>query len=235
VPVRLNRFLAATGLGSRRAVEQLIRDGRVTVNGTVAELGTAVSDGDDVQLDGSPVTVERHATVLLHKPAGVVTTVSDPQGRRTVVDLVDSPLRLFPVGRLDRDTTGALLLTNDGMLAHSLMHPSHEVEKTYVAEVEGTPDAAALEQLRTGIDLEDGRTAPAAVRVLAEGTIELRIHEGRNRQVRRMCEAVGHPVVRLHRSAYAGLTVDDLAPGRWRELTEGELAALGGADVSNAT
>jgi 23S rRNA pseudouridine2605 synthase len=235
VPVRLNRFLAATGLGSRRAVEQLIRDRRVTVNGTVAELGTAVSAGDDVRLDGSPVTAERHATVLLHKPAGVVTTARDPQGRRTVLDLVDSPLRLFPVGRLDRDTTGALLLTNDGMLAHSLMHPSHEVEKTYVAAVEGVPDAAALEQLQTGVDLEDGRTAPAAVRALAAGRIELRIHEGRNRQVRRMCEAVGHPVVHLHRAAYAGLTVDDLAPGGWRELTEAELAALGGADVSNAT
>jgi 23S rRNA pseudouridine2605 synthase len=235
VPVRLNRFLAATGLGSRRAVEQLIRDGRVTVNGAVAELGTAVSDGDEVRLDGSPVTAERHATVLLHKPAGVVTTASDPQGRRTVVDLVGSPLRLFPVGRLDRDTTGALLLTNDGMLAHSLMHPSHEVVKTYVAEVEGVPDDAALEQLRSGVDLEDGRTAPAAVRALSDGRIELRIHEGRNRQVRRMCDAVGHPVVRLHRSGYAGLTVDGLAPGQWRDLNEAELAALRGGDVSNAT
>jgi 23S rRNA pseudouridine2605 synthase len=235
VPVRLNRFLAATGLGSRRAVEQLIRDGRVTVNGAVAELATAVNDGDEVCLDGSPVTAERHATVLLHKPAGVVTTASDPQGRRTVVDLVDSPLRLFPVGRLDRDTTGALLLTNDGMLAHSLMHPRHEVVKTYVAEGEGVPDDAALEQLRAGVDLEDGRTAPAAVRALSDGRIELRIHEGRNRQVRRMCEAVGHPVVHLHRSGYAGLTVDGLAPGQWRDLTEAELAALGGADVSNAT
>jgi 23S rRNA pseudouridine2605 synthase len=235
VPVRLNRFLAATGLGSRRAVEQVIRERRVTVNGAVAELGTTVEPGDDVRLDGRPVITERLATVLLHKPAGVVTTASDPQGRRTVVDLVASPLRLFPVGRLDRDTTGALLLTNDGMLAHRLMHPSHEIEKTYVADVEGQPGAAALTRLATGVELEDGITAPAQARLLAPGRIELRIHEGRNRQVRRMCEAVGHPVVHLHRSGYAGLRVDDLPAGAWRELTGQELAGLVGGDVSNAT
>ena len=226
MPVRLNRYLASAGVGSRRAVDELIRDARVTVNGTVAELGTSVGEGDEVRVDGRAVSAEQQAWVLLHKPAGVVTTANDPQGRRTVLDLVGSPLRLFPVGRLDMETTGALLLTNDGLLAHRLMHPSHEVDKVYVAEVEGRPDAASLERLRSGIELDDGPTAPAQVRELAPGRIELRIHEGRNRQVRRMCEAVGHPVVHLHRSAYAGLTVDGLAPGRWRELEPAELDRL---------
>lgn len=226
MPVRLNRYLASAGVGSRRAVDELIRDARVTVNGAVAELGTSVGDGDEVCVDGRPVSAERQTWVLLHKPAGVVTTASDPQGRRTVLDLVGSSLRLFPVGRLDMDTTGALLLTNDGLLAHRLMHPSHEVDKVYEAEVEGRPDAAALARLRSGIELDDGPTAPAQVRELAPGRIELRIHEGRNRQVRRMCEAVGHPVVHLHRSAYAGLTVDGLAPGQWRELEPAELDRL---------
>jgi len=207
-------------------VDELIRDARVTVNGDVAELGTSVADGDQVCVDGRPVSAERQASVLLHKPAGVVTTANDPQGRRTVLDLVGSPLRLFPVGRLDMNTTGALLLTNDGLLAHRLMHPSHEVDKIYVAEVEGRPDATVRERLRTGVDLADGPTAPAQVRELGPGRIELRIHEGRNRQVRRMFDAVGYPVLHLHRSAYAGLTVDDLAPGRWRELEPAELDRL---------
>jgi 23S rRNA pseudouridine2605 synthase len=226
VPVRLNRFLAAAGLGSRRGVEALIHEGRVTVNGSVATIGQSVDDGDDVRVDGRPVTTERRETVLLNKPAGVVTTAHDPRGRPTVVGLVRSDVRLFPVGRLDRDTTGALLLTNDGDLAHRLMHPRHEVEKTYVVDVEGDPAPEALERLRGGVELEDGITAPAAVRRLDTGRIELRIHEGRNRQVRRMCEAVGHPVRRLHRSQYAALSVDDLEPGAWRILTEGELSDL---------
>jgi 23S rRNA pseudouridine2605 synthase len=226
VPVRLNRFLAAAGLGSRRSVEALIRDGRVTVNGSVAELGASVEEADDVRVDGQPIATERSETLLLNKPAGVVTTVRDPQGRRTVIDLVESDVRLFPVGRLDRDTTGALLLTNDGDLAHRLMHPRHGVEKTYVVDVEGEPPAEALEALRRGVQLDDGPTAPANVRRLKPDRIELRIHEGRNRQVRRMCEAVGHPVRHLHRSAYAGLTVEGLVPGGWRPLTEQELSAL---------
>ena len=226
MPVRLNRFLAAAGLGSRRSVEALIRDGRVTVNGSIAVLGASVDEADDVRVDGRPVSTERAETLLLNKPAGVVTTVRDPQGRRTVIDLVESDVRLFPVGRLDRDTTGALLLTNDGDLAHRLMHPRHGVEKTYLVDVEGEPGEDVLQTLRAGVRLEDGVTAPAAVRSLAPGRIELRIHEGRNRQVRRMCEAVGHPVRHLHRSVYAGLTVEDLAPGAWRPVTDDELATL---------
>src|SRR4051794_38845125 len=188
----------------------MIRDGRVTINGATAELSATVEDSDDVRVDGRRVAAEQRETVLLNKPAGVVTTAHDPQGRPTVIDLVDSTVRLFPVGRLDRETTGVLLLTNDGALAHRLMHPRHGVEKTYVADVEGDPGERALDELRRGVELEDGLTAPAQARRLAPGRIELRIHEGRNRQVRRMCEAVGHPVRHLHRSGYAGLAVDDL-------------------------
>ena len=226
MPVRLNRFLAAAGLGSRRAVDGLIEEGRVTINGVVASLGDTVGEGDDVRLDGSPVAAQPVRWVLMHKPAGVITTVSDPHGRRTVVDLVPSDVRLFPVGRLDRDTTGALLLTNGGDLAQRLMHPSFGVDKVYVADVVGHPGPQALERLRDGVELDDGVTAPAGVKLLAPGRIELRLHEGRNRQVRRMCEAVGHPVRRLHRSAYAGLTLEGLAPGSWRDLSADELASL---------
>jgi 23S rRNA pseudouridine2605 synthase len=229
VPVRLNRFLASTGLGSRRAVEELIRAGRVTVNGEVAGLSARVSADDDVRVDGRQVSAEATTCLLLNKPAGVVTTAADTHGRRTVLDLVDSPLRLFPVGRLDLETTGALLLTNDGDLAHRLMHPRHGVEKTYLARVRGHPDQGVLERLSAGVSLEDGMTAPAVVTLPAADTIELTIHEGRNRQVRRMCEAVGHPVVQLHRSRYAGLGLGDLQPGEWRELTSEELSSLSSA------
>jgi pseudouridine synthase len=207
-------------------VDELIRDARVTVNGAVAELGTSVGEDDEVCVDGRPVSAERQAWVVLHKPAGVVTTANDPQERPTVLDLVGSPLRLFPVGRLDMDTTGALLLTNDGPLAHRLMHPSHEVDKVYVADVEGRPNATALERLRSGVELDDGPTAPAQVRELAPGRIELRIHEGRNRQVRRMCEAVGHPVGALTRTRIGPLSDSKLATGRWRDLTDAEVTKL---------
>jgi pseudouridine synthase len=166
------------------------------------------------------------AYVLLHKPEGVVTSTRDPEGRPTVVDLVGHGVRVVPVGRLDAATTGALVLTNDGPLAHRLAHPRYGVEKTYVAEVEGRPTDEALRLLAGGVELEDGVTAPAGVRRLGPSRLELVLHEGRNRQVRRMCEAVGHPVRRLHRSCYAGLGVGDLAPGEWRELTQDEVAAL---------
>jgi pseudouridine synthase len=226
VPVRLNRYLASTGVGSRRAADEVIRAGRVTVNGAAAELGTLVSDGDDVRVDGRPVQVQATRVVLLHKPAGVVTTAHDPQGRRTVVDLVAAPVRLFPVGRLDRETTGLLLLTNDGALADRLMHPRHGVRKTYVARVAADPGAPVLERLRRGVELDDGPTAPAEVRLAGPGRVEITIHEGRNRQVRRMLAAVGHPARGLHRSAYGGLDLGDLAPGEWRELTDAEVETL---------
>ena len=226
MPVRLNRYLASTGVGSRRAADEVIRAGRVTVNGEAAQLGTLVSDDDDVRVDGRPVQVQATMVVLLHKPAGVVTMASDPQGRRTVVDLVQVPVRLFPVGRLDRDTTGLLLLTNDGALADRLMHPRHGVRKTYVARVAADPGKPVLERLRRGVELDDGPTAPAEVRLAGPGRVEITIHEGRNRQVRRMLAAVGHPARGLHRSAYGGLDLGDLAPGEWRELTDAEVGAL---------
>jgi pseudouridine synthase len=224
--VRLNAYLARAGVASRRGVEELIRAGRVRVNGEVAGLATFVEAGDRVELDGRALEPEALAYVLLHKPAGVVTTASDPHGRPTVVDLVKLPQRVVPVGRLDADTTGALLLTNDGPLAHRLAHPRYEVDKVYEAEVEGEPDDEALRRLAEGVELEDGRTAPAAVRRLGPSRLELTLHEGRKHQVKRMCEAVGHPVTRLHRRGYAGLTLAGLAPGAWRELTAAEVAAL---------
>jgi pseudouridine synthase len=224
--VRLNAYLARAGVASRRGVEELIRAGRVRVNGEVAGLATFVEAGDRVELDGRALEPEALAYVLLHKPAGVVTTASDPHGRPTVVDLVKLPQRVVPVGRLDADTTGALLLTNDGPLAHRLAHPRYEVDKVYEAEVEGEPDDEALRRLAEGVELDDGRTAPAAVRRLGPSRLELTLHEGRKHQVKRMCEAVGHPVTRLHRRGYAGLTLAGLAPGAWRELTAAEVAAL---------
>lgn len=224
--MRLNAYLARAGVASRRAADDLIKAGRVTVNGAPGQLNTFVESRDRVEVDGTLVAPQRLAYVLLHKPAGVVTTARDPQGRRTVVELVPEEPRVVPVGRLDADTTGALLLTNDGPLAHQLAHPRYGVEKVYEADVEGEPDEAALELLRNGIDLDDGRTAPARVRRLASNRVELILHEGRNRQVRRMLDAVGHPVTRLHRSAYAGLTLEGLEPGRWRELEPSEVDAL---------
>jgi 23S rRNA pseudouridine2605 synthase len=224
--VRLNAYLARAGVASRRKADDLIKAKRVTVNGAPGQLNTFVGARDRVEVDGQPVEKQRLAYVLLHKPAGVVTTASDPHGRRTVVDLVDVLERVVPVGRLDADTTGALLLTNDGELSHRLAHPRHGVEKTYVVDVEDAPSDDALTALERGVELEDGRTAAARVRRLGRSRVELIIHEGRKHQVKRMLEAVGHPVVRLHRSAYAGLTVDGLEPGQWRELEPFETERL---------
>jgi 23S rRNA pseudouridine2605 synthase len=187
-----------------------------------------VGGRDVVEVDGERVAPQKLAYVLLHKPAGVVTTASDPHGRPTVVGLVSHVARVVPVGRLDADTTGALLLTNDGPLAHRLAHPRYGVPKVYEAEVEGSPDESALAALRGGVELDDGRTAPAEARLLRPGVVELTLHEGRKHQVKRMLEAVGHPVRRLHRSRYAGLGVDGLPPGEWRELTPGEMRRLRG-------
>jgi 23S rRNA pseudouridine2605 synthase len=224
--MRLNAYLARAGVASRRGAEELIRSGRVRVNGEVAGLATFVEGIDRVEVDGSLVAPEPLTYVLLHKPPGVVTTARDPQGRPTVVALVGHERRVVPVGRLDADTTGALLLTNDGPLAHRLMHPRYEVDKVYEAEVEGEPDEDTLARLREGIELEDGLTAPADAELVAPSLVELTIHEGRKHQVKRMLEAVGHPVRRLHRRTYAGLTLDGLEPGQWRELSAAEVRRL---------
>ncbi|HEX6381382.1 MAG TPA: pseudouridine synthase [Acidimicrobiia bacterium] len=229
---RLQKVLAQAGLGSRRACEALIAEGRVEVNGELATLGRRVDpEHDRVTLDGVTIPVRPGLVYyLLNKPPRVVTTAQDPEGRPTVVDLVPAEPRVFPVGRLDWDTEGVLLLTNDGPLAHGLTHPSHGVPKTYLAEVSGVPGRAALRRLREGVDLDDGRTAPAKAR-LAQTTptgaaLEIVIHEGRNRQVRRMCEAVGHPVRRLVRTRFGPLRDQRLAPGQWRPLTQTEIRAL---------
>src|SRR5947199_4052058 len=192
--MRLNAYLARAGIASRRKADELIKAGRVLVNGEPGQLNMFVEAADRVEVDGREVAKQQLAHLLLYKPVGHVTTASDPQGRRTVVDIVPSTPRVVPVGRLDVDTTGALLLTNDGPLAHTLAHPRYGVEKTYEAEVEGEPNEAALHALAAGVELEDGPTAPARVRRLAPSSIELTVHEGRNRQVKRMCIAVGHPV-----------------------------------------
>ena len=196
------------------------------MNGQPGELNTVVGRRDTVEVDGQLVERQPLAYVLLHKPVGVVTTASDPHGRRTVVELVPTSPRVVPVGRLDVDTTGALLLTNDGDLAHRLAHPRYGVPKVYEADVEGSPSEDALARLRQGIELDDGVTAPAGVRLVRPSRIELTLHEGRNRQVKRMCDAIGHPVHRLHRSRYAGLAVDGLPRGEWRRLTKSEVARL---------
>ena len=224
--MRLNSYLARAGVASRRGADELIKAGRVTVNGEPGQLNTFVQTLDRVEVDGAPVAKQRLAYVLLNKPAGVVTTARDPQGRPTVVDLVGHESRVVPVGRLDVDTTGALLLTNDGQLAHRLAHPRYGVEKVYEAEVGGNPGEKVLQALREGVELDDGMTAPAQVRRVGPHTIELIIHEGRNRQVKRMFDAVGHPVRSLHRSTYAGLTLEGLEPGQWRELEPSEVERL---------
>ena len=225
---RLQKILARAGLGSRRVCEDLIAEGRVTVDGVVAELGRRVDTASAlVEVDGVAIGVAPGLVYyLLNKPIGVVTTADDPQGRPTVVALVPDEPRVFPVGRLDLDTEGLLVLTNDGELTHRLTHPSFGVDKEYLAHVEGHPTRASLRLLREGVALEDGVTAPAQVTQVSPGLLRIVIHEGRNRQVRRMCEAVGHPVQRLVRTRIGPLTDRKLKPGRWRELTTGEVRAL---------
>jgi len=228
--MRLNAFLARAGVASRRRADELIRDGRVRVNGARGELNTVVGARDVVEVDGNEVERQPLVYILLNKPTGVVTTASDPQGRPTVVELVDHEVRVVPVGRLDADTSGALLLTNDGQLAHRLAHPRYGVPKVYDVDVGGSPSPDEVESLRKGVELEDGTTAPAEVRIIRRGSrlsrLEITLHEGRNRQIRRMCDAVGLPVQSLHRRRYAGLRLVGLGPGQWRELTGDEVAAL---------
>jgi pseudouridine synthase len=224
--MRLNAYLARAGIASRRGADELIKAGRVTVNGAPGQLNTFVEAADDVRVDGRQIGKQALRHVLLNKPRGTITTARDPEGRPTVVDLVGGAIRVVPIGRLDRDTSGVLLLTNDGELAHRLAHPRYRVEKVYVADVEGQPDDDVLRALAEGIELEDGPTAPARARLLGPSRVELTLHEGRNRQVRRMLEAVGHPVQRLRRSRYAGLSVGRLGRGQFRELTREEVARL---------
>ena len=225
---RLQKVLARVGIGSRRVCEDLIAEGRVLVDGEMAVLGRRVDPETAlIEVDGAPVGVRPDLVhYVLNKPAGVVTTADDPQGRPTVVGLVPDEPRVFPVGRLDVETEGLLLLTNDGELAHRLTHPSYGVEKEYVAEVEGLPTRAVLRRLREGVELDDGPTAPARATLVDPSVVRLTIHEGRNRQVRRMCEAVGHSVVRLIRTRIGPLADRSLAPGAWRELTGAEVRSL---------
>jgi 23S rRNA pseudouridine2605 synthase len=233
--VRLVKFLAHSGVASRRAAERIIAAGRVTVGGQVERDPARDVDGSMmVAVDGDAVTPERREVVALNKPAGVVSTARDTHGRRTVVDLVASEVRLYPVGRLDADTTGLILLTNDGALADLLTHPRYGVEKAYRARVEPIPvPQQALRRLRNGVQLEDGRTGAARVRQTAPGLVELRLTEGRKRQVRRMLEAVGHRVVELERFAFGPLLLEragpdgrPLAPGRHRRLSPAEVERL---------
>jgi len=237
--MRLGKHLAHAGVASRRAAEKLVFDGRVSVNGEiVTDPARDVTELDDVQLDGRglpggpgfgggdfPTT---RVVYALNKPAGVVSTAKDTHRRPTVVSLVpEAGRRLYPVGRLDADTTGLILLTDDGDLAHRMTHPSFEVPKTYRARVDGgRVSEAALRRLREGVELEDGRTAPAGARMIAPSELEITIHEGRKRQVKRMCEAVGHPVIRLSRIAFGPLRLDDLAIGAHRQLSPAEVERL---------
>jgi 23S rRNA pseudouridine2605 synthase len=229
--MRLAKHLAHAGIASRRAAEEIIAAGRVTIDGeTVTDPARGVTGAEAIAVDGEALAhhAPQRLVYALHKPAGVVSTARDPQGRRTVVDLVpEVSTRLYPVGRLDADTTGLILLTNDGELANRLTHPRYEVPKTYRARVANGPVAErALRALREGVDLDDGRTAPAAVRALGPGELELTIREGRKRQVRRMLEAVGHPVLALRRVAFGPLRLGDLAPGAHRRLTAAEVERL---------
>ena len=228
---RLQKVLARVGYGSRRVCEELIAAGRVSVNGTTAALGQRVDvDRDTVEVDGVPVGILPGLVYyLVNKPAGVVTTAHDPEGRPAVVDLVPAEPRVFPVGRLATATEGLILLTNDGELAQRVAHPSHGVEKEYLAEVRGVPSPATIRRLREGVELDEGRTAPARVAALGPGLVRITIHEGRNRQVRRMLESVGHPVTRLVRTRIGPVSDRRLAPGAWRELTAAEVLALSAA------
>jgi len=227
-PERLQKVLARQGIGSRRACEELIAEGRVLVDGAVAELGCRIDVSQArVQVDGTSVGVRPDLVhYLLNKPDGVVTTVNDPQGRLTVVELVAVEQRVFPVGRLDANSEGLLLLTNDGDLTHRLTHPSFGVDKEYLVQVSGSPKPAAVRALREGVEIGDGLSAPARVALVSPSLLRITVKEGRNRLVRRMCQAVGHPVLRLVRTRIGPLSDHRLAPGDWRPLTTAEIRNL---------
>jgi 23S rRNA pseudouridine2605 synthase len=230
---RLQKILAKAGLASRRSAEQLIRDGRIHVNGQrVQEMGHKADPACDlITCDGKPISFEKKVYILLNKPAGYVTTLSDPQGRPVVTDLLsDIPLRLFPVGRLDLDTEGALLMTNDGALANSILHPSFEVKKTYEALVSGSPSSESLKHLEQGIEIEGIRTRPATVRILkrtpTQTLIKIIIHEGKKRQVRKMFQAIHHRVLHLKRTAYGRLGLGALPLGKYRILSTNDVKKI---------
>lgn len=227
-PQRVQKVLARAGVASRRVAEDLIEAGRVRVDGKVVVLGNRVDPAVQLlELDGAPIALAPGLVhYLLNKPTGVISTASDPQGRPTVVQLVPPEPRVFPVGRLDGDTEGLLLITNNGELTHRLTHPSYGVEKEYLAEVDGTLSSGQLRRLREGVELDDGMTSPAKASQPSPGLVRLTIHEGRNRQVRRMLDALGHPVRRLVRTRFGPLSDRSLAPGAWRELTMDELREL---------
>lgn len=226
--MRLAKYLAHSGVASRRAAEKLIANGRVTVGGeTVTDPARDVDEGSGVAVDGGPVQPESREVYVLNKPPGVMSTAKDPGGHRTVVELIPSSKRLYPVGRLDAHSTGLILLTNDGDLANRLMHPRYGVQKTYRAEVRPSPvSEASLRALREGVQLDDGPTAPAKVRRLAPARFEITIGEGRNRQIRRMCEAIGHRVTSLERTAFGPLRLLGLEQGAHRRLTDAEVERL---------
>jgi 23S rRNA pseudouridine2605 synthase len=231
---RLQKVIAHAGIASRRKAEELILEGKVTVNGKVVkELGIKVSGSDRIEVNGIPLEREEPVYFLFYKPRGVISSVKDEKGRKVVTDYFEHiKQRIYPVGRLDFDTSGALLLTNDGEFANLLMHPSSEVEKVYVAKVKGVPPKEKLRSLERGVHLEDGKTAPAMVKLLSldkkkqTSIIELAIHEGKNRQVRRMFEAIGHPVLKLKRERYGTLTLHGLNSGDFKELTPHEVKQL---------
>lgn len=230
--MRLQRYLALCGIASRRASETLIREGRVTVNGAIAALGSSVDpDHDEVRVNGKPIRREMPVYILLHKPKGTITTVDDPQGRRTVLDCLQGVrARVYPVGRLDLDVSGVLLLTNDGELAQRLTHPRYGVTKVYIATVRGHVSDEALRRLETGVPLADGVSAPARAAILGRDKdttrLRLTLHEGRKREVKRMCAEIGHDVVKLRRTLFAGIEAGSLRPGQWRWLRPAEVAHL---------
>jgi len=232
--IRLQKVLAQAGIGSRRVCEDLIERRRVRVNGEVAVLGRRVDpEADVVEVSGAQIGVKAGLVhYLLNKPAGTITTVSDTHGRPTVADIVPAEPRVFPVGRLDADSEGLLILTNDGDLTHRLTHPSFGVDKEYLVSVQGEPHRGAIRRLREGVELDDGITQPAKVALLDASLLRITIHEGRNRQIRRMCESVGFPVVRLVRTRIGTLTDRTLGPGAWRPLTQDEVRALERAVVA---
>jgi len=233
--MRLQKYLARAGTASRRKAEELIRQGRVEVNGScITDMGIKVSREDRVLVDGKPVEPEENKIyIVLNKPRGYVTTVKDQFGRASVLDLVQNiKERIYPVGRLDYDTSGLLILTNDGDLTHRLTHPSHELNKVYTAEISGVPDSSDIDSFKKGIKIEDYITSPALIRMLEKkdktSIVEIIIHEGRNRQVRKMCDAIGHPVIRLTRTAIGSLILGNLAEGKWRYLNDEEIRILKG-------